>query len=596
MVLSFLLCSIVSAEKVEEFLISESSRVTDGSVFVKGKCQFDQTTLNSLGVNGSNYSRVLIKFDLADVDPGRFAKVSKAYLKLYVTKAVNPEKKKTEICVMNVPWKSNQVTFKEAGNGKAWPTQKGMTYCNIDDASEEFTGNSQIILHKGFVKFDVTEIVNRWLYEGKENYGFFVKTGPRVSGLPMIGSWDIQIASSRNSDTAIVPVLEVIMEGDAPKADEQEISLRTIQWFPSALLPPVSKPYYILQCFWGGHGKLFWDDYKHRAMNIDGVFCKDELLQRGILSLSGVKGPNTKWHNTTEALKKYYSHPIGIAIDEWQQRDSSSYMYKGKEILCEGFGKKIDYALDALRLIEKEVPETFTCVYWRGEKSLLELSNKSLPDLVVVEGYSHTTVNPRWSMSPVSKYFSKVELAKENDMLSQTIIMLGTIAAPYDYLEYYKDNPLTPEMLEVQIQTIREKYPEMPGIGFYVYTPSLKTFEEREANEELKALMLAADRLAWKYYIKPAPEVVITIPAYNEVLTHPHILLKAEAKGQDGRGIIQYRWFVDNRLMAETENNVWMWDVRGEFPGNHIITVHAIDSAYNRAATQIPVIVNVKQK
>ena len=61
----------------------------------------------------------------------------------------------------------------------------------------------------------------------------------------------------------------------------------------------------------------------------------------------------------------------------------------------------------------------------------------------------------------------------------------------------------------------------------------------------------------------------------------------ATAKGN--REIAQYRWFIDQRLVAETDQPHYLWDLRGEHPGQHWITVHAVDGGFNRAATQIPV-------
>ena len=55
-----------------------------------------------------------------------------------------------------------------------------------------------------------------------------------------------------------------------------------------------------------------------------------------------------------------------------------------------------------------------------------------------------------------------------------------------------------------------------------------------------------------------------------------------------------YRYFIDNRLVAESSLSEFIWDCRGVAPGRHTITVHGMDSAYNRAAAQIPVIINVK--
>jgi len=51
--------------------------------------------------------------------------------------------------------------------------------------------------------------------------------------------------------------------------------------------------------------------------------------------------------------------------------------------------------------------------------------------------------------------------------------------------------------------------------------------------------------------------------------------------------VVTYRWFIDNRLVSETESPQYVWDLRGEAVGRHYVTVHAIDDGWNRSAAQI---------
>jgi hypothetical protein len=120
----------------------------------------------------------------------------------------------------------------------------------------------------------------------------------------------------------------------------------------------------------------------------------------------------------------------------------------------------------------------------------------------------------------------------------------------------------------------------MPGIAFY-------------ANGDPQ-LADAADRLAYKHFVEPAPDIVILEPGYQQVIKTPHQIVTVKATPKDNRTILKYRWFVDNRLVAETTAPEYIWDVRGESAGMHILTAHAIDSRYNRSAAQIPVFVNSK--
>ena len=125
------------------------------------------------------------------------------------------------------------------------------------------------------------------------------------------------------------------------------------------------------------------------------------------------------------------------------------------------------------------------------------------------------------------------------------------------------------------ITELRKYAPEMPGIGFY-----------GAGGDELA---VECDRLARKHFVDPAPELLITKPRFEDTLLAPHVSIEVEAKPKSDRQVVRYRWFIDNRLVAETNGPRYLWDTRGERPGHHYITVHAVDDAWNRAATQIPV-------
>ena len=65
--------------------------------------------------------------------------------------------------------------------------------------------------------------------------------------------------------------------------------------------------------------------------------------------------------------------------------------------------------------------------------------------------------------------------------------------------------------------------------------------------------------------------------------------LRAQAEPKGNRAVVRYRWFIDNRLVSETKQPQYRWDLRGDRNGLHLLTVHAIDNGFNRAASQIPV-------
>ena len=130
----------------------------------------------------------------------------------------------------------------------------------------------------------------------------------------------------------------------------------------------------------------------------------------------------------------------------------------------------------------------------------------------------------------------------------------------------------------------------MPGVGFYC-----RMHKKSEENvKDLEKLALAADQLCYKYYIKPAPAVTITSPAKEQKISSPKVKIAVKCTPKDGRTMSSYRYFIDNRLVKESSKPEFTWDCSYVLPGKHIITVHGIDSAWNRTAAQIPVTVDLK--
>jgi membrane carboxypeptidase/penicillin-binding protein PbpC len=192
----------------------------------------------------------------------------------------------------------------------------------------------------------------------------------------------------------------------------------------------------------------------------------------------------------------------------------------------------------------------------------------------MIESYTHAKKkwNPSWTigMSGIKK---RVDRARELGMIDRTICWLGTILAEDEYHE--ASGVLTAERVEKQVAELRRHAPEMPGMIFY-----------SNSNPELAA---ACDRILEKHFVAPAPSVHFTQPHVEQALTDDVVVLKVEAEGRDGRAIRKYRWFIDNRLVAETDEPTYKWDITAEWPGRHMLTVHAIDEDWNRAAAQVPV-------
>jgi hypothetical protein len=293
-----------------------------------------------------------------------------------------------------------------------------------------------------------------------------------------------------------------------------------------------------------------------------------------MLPLNWFYGPQNPYAKSEKAFVDNYASvarqgtALGIMVDEWQRSKSNAKVGSPLHI-DDPFG--ISGSIKGIIEAKKIDPTFYFAVAWRGEDSIAPLTRQGEPDLLMIESYTHVNKKfpLKWSvdMKGIKK---RIDLSRQLGMIENTICWLGHILKPEDY---HEGHVLTAEMIEKQIAELRRYAPEMPGVAFY-----------SNSNEELAR---ACDRLARKYFIELAPEILITEPAFNAKLNKPQVTISAEARGKDNRKVVRYRWFIDNRLMAETAEPTWDWQTKGEINGGHFITVHAVDEAFNRAAAQI---------
>jgi hypothetical protein len=284
------------------------------------------------------------------------------------------------------------------------------------------------------------------------------------------------------------------------------------------------------------------------------------------MDLTWGEGGPVGWLPDREAWVRYYTgiaanHPVGYCMHEWHFSSD---------------GPESGWAVEAVRAAERQHPESYSAFYYQGQSSMAELAAENVLDLMILEGYTHVT-----SQFPIANFAigmdgikSRVDVARQAGSLERLVVMLGHIA---ESGQYHAGHELTAEVLDAQIRELRDYAPQMPGIGFY-YSGGAE-------------LAVQCDALARKHFVDPAPEVVLEEPRYQTTITTPHVTLRAAAQARDDRGISQFRWFIDNRLVAETELPEYTWDIRGELPGYHFVTVHAVDSGWNRAAAQVLVTV-----
>jgi hypothetical protein len=551
-----------------------------GTLFWRSTPGFVQKQLTSMGKD-KDASRILMKFDLKKIPVNKFDTIKKAVIRLNAASVKNSGKLSTKIVIINSDWNEADVAW----NHDCWPkVTKASEKGNFECAWNPKSGVGTVIKKTGKIEFDVTSIIRRRLFMGKKNYGFALVTGKQCFESETKGEWDIKFKDA--------PELILETTGSGPVATEKDIARRTLRFYPSATLPPVAKPYIFLWCAFSGRErqKLFWNKFK--TMNVDGVYDDEARTKRGILGLRQRQGP-AKWYRAKSAKKieRYYYAPreennnYGIAIDEWQMK-TNRFRPESTGTRKIFYPKGVDYAIEAIKQIKKKDPSYYVAVYWRGEGSMKPLAKYGCPDLVLPEVYTWFPKHNNWAMDKEG-VVRMMKWAKKDGFVNRAVPLFGCLYTKRAFPKEKKEP--TVAQVEKLIVYTRKNWPQAAGAGFYVwYNGKGQSKEEKLARvKDIMPLAVGLDKLLYKHYVKPAPKVVFVRPKSGAKISSAKVLVKAKAKCKGSRKIIKYRWFIDNRLMAETKKNKWYMDTRGEKAGNHLITVHAIDSRWNRAAKQI---------
>jgi hypothetical protein len=225
--LAFACAMLVSLATTHAAVILNSG--VDGTVYSRsGRSAVDFTgpTLDQYGLSDWEWSRSFAKFDLSSLSPG--TPITSATLRLTVTAAwteslgitgaTNDSSQVTQVFQEGVNWTTG-ATWSTSNGTTAWPSYD--TYPNIDYSvyggyyGLDFPLASTTIAtgFTGTVDFNVTMAVQSWL-AGGSNYGFFLKTGPTIFGVPGTPNWNITMGSFNNPNASDRPqlILEVVPE------------------------------------------------------------------------------------------------------------------------------------------------------------------------------------------------------------------------------------------------------------------------------------------------------------------------------------------------------------------------------------------------
>jgi len=512
------------------------------------------------GIPFTHYSRGVLKFAVVPPDGWQKSeKVERATLSFDVDVLQTPsEPMELEILPISIPW-SEEISLSTPDGLAKWPG----VWPNIDNATHSLGTPIKVSIpsQPGTTRFniDITQLTDQWIFSGLANQGLLLRIGKSVYGKPDLGTWDVVVQS---------PKLEIKMTPGAPTVDD--FDSRAIRHFPSALLPPIRDPYVFLVF---NQGPL---DHNESVINTVGLGFRS--ASQGFLPLNWFFGPNNPYADTEEQFVSAYvseakTH-LGIHVDEWQgKKRVGEDVAEDADPVRLSNEAKVDYSIKGIIEAKKANPHHYVAVYWRGEDSIEPLTKIGYPDLLVVQAQEYLD-----KMFPLSfgidqaAVLKRIAYAEELGALERTIPLIGFFI---DESDYHPGKVLNETKVKSWIARYRKEYPEMPGLAFY-------------GGKGGDDLLLAAEKLAREYYIAPAPSVRIESPAFEGVVTVPRLPVSAVAEGKDGREIIRYDWYINNSLMAQTKVSEWVLDTRLLKPGRHIVTVHAIDSAYNRAAAQTP--------
>ena len=174
--------------------------------------------LELFGIPYSNYSRILIKFSLNSIDYKKFGKVKKATLSFAVIKNENPGKLPCDIAIIETLWNSKANWSSPTGEGN-WPLRR--RHSNIDYSCSSKNQISSVIPSEiEQVKFDITNMVDAWLYQGIQNHGIMLRIGKTIFGKPNAGRWHVILKE---------PTLEIEMTGTPPSPSD--LKSQTLRFF-----------------------------------------------------------------------------------------------------------------------------------------------------------------------------------------------------------------------------------------------------------------------------------------------------------------------------------------------------------------------------
>ncbi len=364
------------------------------------------------------------------------------------------------------------------------------------------------------------------------------------------------------------------------QADRSEGVFREGAVFPSPHLAPVADPYLV---FYYNSGAYFppirwrgWHVPEHMTVaKYSDVMTKAEAISQfgqritsnfdidadqrlwegwvaaGVLPLLHVGDgewgtqPGVKQLELTPA-----NAPFGLSFDE----------FAGKH----GEQRRAEF-IDHFRAIKRRRPGFLVAAWIAPFEAITEqiADSGNAIDVLIPETYvGYVKTSP-------DRIEERIDEARSLGVLRKTILGLwvGQRGTPPEVvMPWTADRPAVEPDLDAQIATMRRLAPEMPGVALYMIHPGNVDW------------LAEYDAVIHKHFYAPAPSVAIT----QATLGGEGLQVCVMARPNPGTRspVAKYRYFLDATCVRISDSPVATLATGDLAPGEHILTVHAVDETY----------------
>lgn len=223
--------------------------------------------------------------------------------------------------------------------------------------------------------------------------------------------------------------------------------------------------------------------YMTVATSLTDAAAADVCKNRGVVALRWCFGPVSEH---SEGKADFYCRQCdptidgvvrfaGVGIDEWDPGNKR-------------FAAERDLAAAGYRAARRRWPDNIM-IAWvtRADDVFVELLRDGTFDLAIIEGY---TFIPDVGGVTIEEIMERCDIFGKAGLLDRTIVCFGYISAKRDS----SGRAMTIDDLERNVQLVKKKHPQMPGVAFYGFS---------DGAAETLELIRQADALSERCYPHP---------------------------------------------------------------------------------------------